>query len=79
MTSLPIVRRELLVTARRASTYWTRFIAAASMIVIALILVAANRWSSPAELGHHIFVALGVLALGFSMLAGVFLTSDCLK
>src|SRR4051794_17177315 len=79
MTFLPIVGRELLVAARRAGTYWTRFFAASAVMVIAVLLLLADQRRSPAQLGHHIYVALAILALAFSMLAGIFLTADCLS
>lgn len=79
MTFLPIVERELRVAARRPGTYWTRWFAALGMIVVWLVLVAANRGPSAAELSQTLFVAFGVLALGFCLLAGIFLTADCLS
>ncbi len=75
---LPIVERELRVASRRVSTYWTRFVAGLAVIVVWLILLGSAA-GSPSQLGHRLFNALGVLGLGFSMLAGVFLTADCLS
>lgn len=79
MTFLPIVERELRVAARRPGTYWTRWLAALGMMVVWLLLVAANRGVPAAELSQIFFVAFGVLALGFCLLAGIFLTADCLS
>lgn len=79
MTFLPIVERELRVAARRPGTYWTRWLAALGMMVVWLLLFAVNRRVSAAELSKTLFVALGVLALGFCLFAGVFLTADCLS
>ena len=79
MTFLPIVERELRVAARRSSTYWTRWFAALGMMVVWLLLVAANRNTPAAETSKTLFIALGVLALGFCLLAGIFLTADCLS
>lgn len=79
MSVLPIVDRELRVTARRSGTYWMRFWAALAMLVLWLILLRQSRHVTAAEMGHHVLNALGILALVFSMLAGVFLTSDCLS
>ncbi|MDB6020889.1 MAG: family transporter protein, partial [Pedosphaera sp.] len=79
MSVLPIVDRELRVAARRAGTYWMRFWAALSVLALWLILLLNSNLSSPAQMGHHLLNALGILALIFSMLAGVFLTSDCLS
>ena len=79
MTFLPIVERELRVTARRKATYRTRFVAALSMLAVWVFLLSTNRYSARAERSQIMFIALGVLALGFAMLAGVFLTADCLS
>ena len=79
MTTLPIVSRELGVAARRAGTYWMRCVAALVVLGVFVLLFTATQNISPAQLGQHIFTALSILALGFSMLAGVFLTSDCLS
>lgn len=79
MTFLPIVERELRVAARRRGTYWTRWFAAVGMLAVWLLLAAANRRASSAELSKTLFIALGVLALGFCLLAGIFLTADCLS
>src|SRR4051812_12692098 len=78
MVLLPIVDRELRVAARRASTYWMRCVAAMLVLIVFLVLLANGR-GSMAQMGKHLLNAMGVLALGFSMLAGVFLTSDCLS
>ena len=79
MTFLPIVERELRVAARRPGTYRTRWFAAAGTLALWLVLAAANRRASAAELSKTLFVAFGILGLGFSLLAGVFLTADCLS
>jgi hypothetical protein len=79
MTFLPIVERELRVAARRPGTYRTRWFAAMGMMAVWLVLLAVNRRASPAELNKTLFVALGVLALGFCLLAGIFLTADCVS
>ena len=79
MTFLPIVERELRVAARRPSTYWIRFFAAVSVLLIWLALVSGTARVGQAALSHNLFIALGVLALGYSLLAGIFLTADCLS
>ena len=79
MTFLPIVERELRVAARRPGTYWTRWFAALGMMLVWLLLVAANRRMPAAELSQLLFVSFGVLALGFCLLAGIFLTANCLS
>lgn len=79
MTFLPIVDRELRVAARRPGTYRTRWVAAVGMMALWAVLFAVNRRVSPAELNKILFVALGVLALGFCLFAGSYLTADCLS
>jgi ABC-type transport system involved in multi-copper enzyme maturation permease subunit len=78
MVLLPIVDRELRVAARKSGTYWMRTIAAAVVLVVFLALLA-NGSATMQRMGHQLLNAMGVLALGFSMLAGVFLTADCLS
>jgi hypothetical protein len=79
MTFLPIVERELRVAARRPGTYRTRWFAAMGMMAVWLMLFAVNRRVSVAELNKTLFVALGILAVGCCLLAGIFLTADCLS
>ena len=78
MTFLPIVDRELSVASRRAGTYWLRFWAAVTVLGIWLFLLSASQNTPRTQLGQLLLNALGVVALGFSMLSGVFLTADCL-
>ncbi len=78
MTFLPIVDRELRVASRRRATYWLRFWLALIVIVLWLLLLGAGT-ASAAQRGQILFILVGVLALGFSMLAGIFLTADCLS
>jgi ABC-type transport system involved in cytochrome c biogenesis permease component len=78
VTFLPIVERELRISARRKGTHWLRFFAALLVITVVFILLLGSRRSSPPQLGRTIFEAVSVLAFGFSLVAGVFLTSDCL-
>ncbi|EEF59725.1 ABC transporter permease [Pedosphaera parvula] len=77
MVLLPIVDRELRVAARRPGTYWMRCVAATVVLVVFLV-VLANGNVALRQMGPQLLNAMGVLALGFSMLAGVFLTADCL-
>ncbi len=79
MTFLPIVERELRVAARRPGTYWTRWFAALGMLATWVVLGVAIRRAQPAEVSKTLFLALGIMALGFSLLAGIFLTADCLS
>src|SRR5579863_8780069 len=79
MTFLPIVDRELTVAARRAGTYWLRFWAALVVLIIGLVLLGAAHGKTPSVMGHFLLNALGVLALGFCLVAGAFLTADSLS
>src|ERR1041385_8310692 len=80
MTFLPIVERELRVAARRRGTQWMRFFAALAVLVVWLVLITGSQHTMPpAQLGHQLFLALSILAFGFCLLAGVFLTADCLS
>src|SRR6266446_2635671 len=78
MTFLPIVVRELRVASRRRATYWLRFFLALAVLVIWFFLLVAGR-NSAAQRGQMLFMSIGILALGFCLLAGVFLTADCLS
>jgi ABC-type transport system involved in cytochrome c biogenesis permease component len=78
MTVLPIVGRELAVASRRAGTYWLRFWMAAGALAIFFVPLLDST-TSLTEIGHGIFIFLGSVTLGFSMLAGVFLTADSLS
>ncbi len=79
MIFLPIVGRELRIAARRRGTYWARTGAALTVLLVWLVLLIGSRRLAPAELSHRLFIAFGVLALGFCLLAGLFLTADCLS
>ena len=79
MTFLPIVERELRVAARRPGTYWTRSFSALGLIAVWLLVVFANGGTSAAHLSQILLVVFGILALGFCLFAGIFLTADCLS
>jgi ABC-type transport system involved in multi-copper enzyme maturation permease subunit len=79
MSVLPIVDRELRVTARRKGIYWMRFYAALSMLLIWLVVLLNTNLAARGQMGHYLLTSLGVLALAMSMLAGVFLTADSLS
>ena len=79
MTFLPIVARELRVTARRGSTYWLR-------LASALLALAAGAWiyvvsyrDSPSSLGQAMFITLTIVANLYALLAGMRVTADCLS
>ena len=78
MSFLPIVERELRVAARRISTHRMRCLLGLAVIVLWFLLLVSST-SSNSEMGQIMFVAIGVLALAFGLLAGIFLTADCLS
>lgn len=78
MTFLPIVERQLRESSRRPATYLMRsLLALGSLTIWFFLLIAGNN--SGIRKGMMLFIALGVLSLGFCLLAGVFLTADCIS
>src|SRR5213592_4958567 len=80
MRFLPIVARELRVAARRRSTYTLRLLAAAAAfsIILWLCLLPAPG-QPPVALGKSLFTALSIMAFGYCLLIGPFITADCLS
>src|SRR5262249_2754343 len=79
MIFLPIVGRELRVAARRKGTYWTRFGAVFGVLLVWLLLMAEGGSLAAGQLSRHLFLVFGILSLAFCLLAGIFLTADCLS
>jgi len=79
MIFLPIVGRELRVAARRKGTYWTRFVAVFGVLLVWLLLMAESGSLAVAQLSRNLFLVFGILSLAFCLLAGIFLTADCLS
>lgn len=79
MTFLPVVARELIVKARQPSTYRTRAGAAAAMVAMFLIVLAVSSHDSQRVVGQRLLNACGMLALGFTIISGLFLTADCIS
>ena len=80
MTFLPVVERELRIASRRRATYWTRFTGALLAIgLYAWIWLVVGEQNSGAVLAANLFTALSTLAFGYTLLAGVSLTADCLS
>src|SRR5207245_2009309 len=48
-------------------------------VIVWLVLLLSDSDSAPPARSLHLFVAFGVLALAFCLLAGIFLTADCLS
>src|SRR5258706_7663323 len=79
MNFLPIVSRELRIAARRRSTFWIRWGSALCLAALCGFLWVTGQRMSVPSLSHFSFVTLGVVVLGFCMIAGIFLTADCLS
>ena len=81
MSFLPIVQRELRVSARRKSTWYVRAAAAMLGMVIGFFMLMLTLLPGPAGtgFGHHMLTVLSWYALLMALLAGIFLASDCLS
>lgn len=81
MSFLPVVERELRVTARSSRLYWGRMAAAA--IAVAIIawfwLASAGGGSTSAQRAKLIFGTLSTFAFGYCLVLGLFLTADCIS
>src|SRR5258705_6092904 len=78
MTFLPIVDRQLRESSRRPATYRMRSLLALTALAIWFFLLVAGSHSGVRK-GMMLFIAIGVLALAFCLVAGIFLTADCLS
>src|SRR5690242_17792945 len=80
MIFLPIVERELRMAARRKATFRIRSWAAilATIICFVSMLILSFQYGRR-SIGQPLFVNLTSYAFGLSLLAGVFLTADCLS
>src|SRR5436309_6288282 len=79
MTFLPIVDRELRVTARRRSIYRVRLAVALTAMLLAGIILVVNLGAPQHQLGRHIFEGLSVLSLIYCLFSGRISTADCLS
>ncbi len=81
MPFLPIAQRELLVAARRRSTYRMRFwaVLAASVVFAWRCVHMLHVKTSSAAQGNELFLTLFVLAFTFALFIGAQTTSDCLS
>lgn len=81
MRFLPIAGRELRVAARRPATYRVRMLAAGVALVFCgfSLLTISIRMMPASIIGQQIFSTLSFLAFGYSLLAGTFLTADCIS
>jgi ABC-type transport system involved in cytochrome c biogenesis permease component len=79
MKFLPIVARELRVSARRWSTYWVRTWVALTVIMASVWIVLANLDESPQVVARYLFFSVTGGALLYCLLIGVRATADCLS
>jgi ABC-type transport system involved in multi-copper enzyme maturation permease subunit len=86
MTFLPIVERELRVTARRKSTYYLRFAAGLAAAIIGgmaflftMLAAQVGAGMFAGLSGGFVFSALSYYLFGICLLAGVFLAGDSLS
>src|SRR5580765_4252733 len=79
MTFLPIVARELRVTARRRGTYWSRFGAALAAIGVGSCMMLIPDFRAGPRMGMALFIALSIISFIYSLFAGIFTTADCLS
>src|SRR5580698_9977764 len=77
---LPVVERELRVAARRRGTYRIRILAllAGTVVFAWQIFVTGQTRASIAVQGQLLFAGIAEAAALFSVLIGVFATSDCI-
>ena len=80
MRFLPVVERELRMAARRRSTYGLRLLVALAAFSLTFwICTLPARGQPPAELGKSLFAVLTIMAFGYCLLIGPFITADCLS
>src|SRR5437899_9435177 len=79
MTFLPIVDRELRVTARRSSIYRVRLSVALTAMFLAGIILLVNLGAPQHQSGRHLFEGLSVLSIIYCLFSGRISTADCLS
>ena len=80
MTLLPVVTRELLVTARRSGTYWMRVSAAALALGFGGLAFFTFTWGTPlGVVGGRMFLLLGWAGMFFALLVGAGATADTIS
>ncbi len=80
MTFLPVVERELRVSARRWWTHWGRVTYAAIFLAIAAMFFAAEyrSWKSPVRLSQELFLVMSVTGWFAALLIGALATADAI-
>ena len=77
---LPVVGRELLVSARRPASYWTRSGFVALLLLLMTLITAGSSTTTPAgNEGMVVFAAAAGLLLVYALVSGAMLTADCLS
>ncbi len=80
MNALPIVERELRVTARQPKTYRTRlFAAGVALIIFGFVEFASARTGIGTSPGSQIFMMLAQFAFYYCLFSGIGQTCDCLS
>lgn len=79
MKFLPIVERELRVTARRRGTYWWRSGMALLVLLASAWILLLSRDQPPNEIGPILFYVLSGGALAVCIFSGTIATADCLS
>jgi ABC-type transport system involved in multi-copper enzyme maturation permease subunit len=79
MRLLPVVERELRISARKSRLYWGRFTAAAAAMVVVLWIWISFGGGTSEVKARQIFGSLSVMAFIYSILAGVWLTADAIS
>ncbi|MHB8521166.1 MAG: ABC transporter permease [Limisphaerales bacterium] len=80
MLVLPVVARELLIQARRKSTYWIRVAASAvaGFLMLWILLIGAAPIPTVSQ-GRTLFSILSTLAFSYCLGIGALVTADCLS
>ena len=78
MTFLPLVTLELRAAARRKSTYRIRRWTALLAFIVGLFFIASGSLGSR-DAGEKLLATLSFFAAGLVLLAGIFLTPDCIS
>ncbi len=79
MAVLPIVERELRVVSRKTSLYWGRLVFSGLAIIVGALFLYSLSRDVPSRVGQQMFVSLANLVFVYCILAGVWVTSDCLS
>jgi hypothetical protein len=81
MTFVPVIDRELRVSARKRSTFWLRVVACIIALVIGtgFLVLGSLFGQGTAGLGGALFRTLTWLALAAAVSAGIFFTADALS